>query len=530
MLATESELWSSLSTTLSGRSRSAPLAWDQTSTRNGVGMNYVQLLGWLGGVSLALATLGGCSKVSASKDDTEATVQPIRNGVPLEGDAPFFGIVAITNGALSFGTGTLLADNWVLTAGHVTDKLRGNTSQMRVRLGDKNDPGAQERGVVAVYLHPQHTPGGAQTAGDVDVALLRLSSGFTADATIRTISTSTSAALLNQKLTCYGYGLVADADTTGGLLTFANDLKVTAVNGNEITISEHIDPSLGSQLPLKGDSGGSCVNSAEEVVGVISIGDTAVPAKIASLDAAAAFRSWALGIMSSCSTLVPGSTAFCSAACPCPYGYGDCNSSSGCSTSNVCDSNVGAAFGLGPTSDVCVTSACAAKVIGSQQYCSADCPCGYGGGDCNSASGCQDGLTCDSNVGAGFKMSPTSDICVPPACALFTLGAANYCSASCPCGHGGGDCDNDAQCMRGLVCRSNIGPAFNMSATTDICVPPTCPTAQIFTQGFCTAACPCGQGGGDCNSDQDCMPGLICGEDNGAEFGHSATTDICVRP
>jgi V8-like Glu-specific endopeptidase len=491
-------------------------------------MKYIRLLSWAAGASVALATLGGCSKGDTGPEGTDAAVQPIRNGVPLGTDAPFFGVVGVTNGSLSFGTGTLVASDWVLTAGHVTDKIKGNTSQMRVRLGDKDDPAAQERSVLAVYLHPQHTPGGAQTAGDVDVALLRLSSAFTADATIRTISTATTASLLNTRVTCYGYGLTSDTATTGGLLTFAENLKVTSVNGNEFTITENIDPDLGSQIPLQGDSGGACVNSNEDILGVITTGDTVTPAKIATLDGAASFRTWALGIMSSCSALVPGSASFCNSTCPCPYGYGDCDSSSQCSTSNVCDSNVGAAFGLTPDSDVCVSSACSTGVIGSGTYCSAGCPCGYGGGDCDSASDCQNGLTCDSNVGAGFGMTPSTDVCVPPACAVLTLGSGNYCSAGCPCGHGGGDCDSNAQCMPGLVCGTDIGPAFNMTSTTDVCVPAACAAVELYSATFCSPGCPCGRGGGDCDSDQDCMPGLVCGTDNGAEFGQSATTDICV--
>jgi hypothetical protein len=52
----------------------------------------------------------------------------------------------------------------------------------------------------------------------------------------------------------------------------------------------------------------------------------------------------------------------------------------------------------------------------------------------------------------------------------------------------------------------------------------------LMSSTFCSAACPCGHGGGDCDDDGQCMPGLVCGTDNGPEFGGSATTDVCVRP
>ena len=67
----------------------------------------------------------------------------------------------------------------------------------------------------------------------------------------------------------------------------------------------------------------------------------------------------------------------------------------------------------------------------------------------------------------------------------------------------------------------DVGAAFSWS-----------PIGVLPTE-FCfgtNANCPCGNGGGDCDSDQDCMPGLVCGTDNGAEFGQAVTTDVCVAP
>ena len=111
-------------------------------------------------------------------------------------------------------------------------------------------------------------------------------------------------------------------------------------------------------------------------------------------------------------------------------------------------------------------------------------------------------------------MSSASDVCVPSNCASKSLGTSTYCSKACPCGHGGGDCDSDAQCMPGLVCDTDVGEGFAMSAATDVCVPKDCAVKEGYTAlgeaGYCSVNCPCGPWGGLCVRDNECMPGLEC--------------------
>ena len=38
----------------------------------------------------------------------------------------------------------------------------------------------------------------------------------------------------------------------------------------------------------------------------------------------------------------------------------------------------------------------------------------------------------------------------------------------------------------------------------------------------------CVSGEGDCNSNAQCVAGLICGQDNGAKFGFAAGSDVCI--
>lgn len=488
-----------------------------------------RILTLVSGPLLAGLLLVGCAS-ETDAPNMESNQQEIRNGTPSL--APQLDtIVSITNGSLGFGSGSLVAGNWVLTAGHVVDHVKTVTSNITVRWGNSADPAAQTRKAVAVYLHPSHVLGhSSQPAfpSDVDAALIRLETPFTNPIT-RTISSVSTNSLLNTSVSCLGYGKTVENDPNSiGTLTFGF-FSITGVATNHVFIPQNNDLIFGSQVPLNGDSGGPCINLAQEVVGVISATDFS-PSAFAYAAPAASFRSWAQGIMSNCNNQVPGSDSFCSAACPCTYGNADCDSDAECSTGNVCDTDVGAGFKRTPATDVCVSSACASGELGSSTYCSASCPCGHGGGDCDGSSQCQDGLTCATDIGPAFKMSPATDVCVPTACASRVLGSTTFCSAACPCGHGGGDCDGNSQCMPGLICVDNVGPGFGMGPDHDVCLPSACAAGTLGSSTYCSTTCPCGVGGGDCDSDNQCMPGLVCGTDNGPAFGFSSTTDVCVKP
>ncbi len=109
------------------------------------------------------------------------------------------------------------------------------------------------------------------------------------------------------------------------------------------------------------------------------------------------------------------------------------------------------------------------------------------------------------------------------------VGSATFRSAGCACGYGGGDCDSNTDCMPGLTCVVDVGPSYDMSTASDVCLPAACAGQVPKTASGCTAACPCGHGGGDCDSNADCMLGLTCVRNNGASFGMPADYDVCVQ-
>lgn len=135
-----------------------------------------------------------------------------------------------------------------------------------------------------------------------------------------------------------------------------------------------------------------------------------------------------------------------------------------------------------------------------------------------------------------------------------TNGDDDYCTAAVPCISGEGDCDDNSQCSgTGVICVNDIGPKFNQAVGNDVCAPSHCtngvkdvPSGETGIDcggpcGRCSSACTgaaggnsfclgcsCSSGQGDCDSDLDCAPGLVCAADFGLKFGFGAATDVCV--
>ncbi|MBN2714977.1 MAG: hypothetical protein JXX14_03925, partial [Deltaproteobacteria bacterium] len=125
------------------------------------------------------------------------------------------------------------------------------------------------------------------------------------------------------------------------------------------------------------------------------------------------------------------------------------------------------------------------------------------------------------------------------------------------CDVGEGDCDNNNHCTGALVCGRNNGLKFSMDPAVDVCVPAlctngvkdvatgeigvdcggdcgTCPgecpdVTQNGNPQYCSAACPCEVGEGDCDGDDGCVAGTHCGTDNGADFGQYYLNDVCIE-
>ncbi|MEZ4237176.1 MAG: M23 family metallopeptidase [Myxococcota bacterium] len=161
----------------------------------------------------------------------------------------------------------------------------------------------------------------------------------------------------------------------------------------------------------------------------------------------------------------PGDWAYCTPDWPCDVGEGDCDTDADCETRRVCTPDTGARYGLDPTLDTCEWP------LGHSLRCSPDTPCDTGEGDCDTDSDCLGGLSCQDTDGRYGWWYTNVQTCELP------VGHADRCTPETPCDVDEGDCDSDADCLSGLVCRHDHGAVYGFSALTDVCVPPTlrCP-------------------------------------------------------
>lgn len=108
-------------------------------------------------------------------------------------------------------------------------------------------------------------------------------------------------------------------------------------------------------------------------------------------------------------------------------------------------------------------------------------------------------------------------------------GGWHFCGERCLCGEGQGDCDSDEDCGAGLYCTRNMGAHAGWRRGVDLCLP-RCPAVGVGGWEFCSEECPCYQGEGDCDGDEQCMRGLVCARDRGRLFSWDEEMDVCLRP
>ena len=177
------------------------------------------------------------------------------------------------------------------------------------------------------------------------------------------------------------------------------------------------------------------------------------------------------------------------------------------------------------------TSLDACDAPGTWNACSATCLCGDGVGDCDDDSECVPEARCMRDVGAVYGWNPAMDVCeigCVPADPGY-LGTIDFCTSDCPCASGHGDCDSQVDCLPDLVCVTNFGPHFGFSEETDVCLSPH-DDLMNGTFDHCSVDVPCASGHGDCDSHDECLPELRCGYDLGPEFGFEEDIDVCLSP
>jgi hypothetical protein len=381
-------------------------------------------------------------------------------------------------------TGTVIDPWWVLTAVHCLGTKDPNEHTITLS--------GQVRNVTHVSLHPLWWTG-------VDVALLRLDQPFTNIAQDElSLWPLDTQFLYGQSATCYGYG----ATDVGGACDDSSDCAsgwfckwgvcMESSGGvlNRATleiIADPVDPdkwyrmdvpNSSGQMMLPGDSGGSCRVGAF-VTGVMKAGNATNYNRQTSAEA---FAPWAEK-RRDCPGFDPNAptTGFCTPACPCDAGEGDCDSNSDCMAGLACKSNSGPRFGLPASYDTCepvdlpfVCSSFSAANP-SETFCSQECRCSHSEGDCDDDFDCGGSLVCGNNNGAAVGLPPSYDVCVYPAapgCPSYddAVDDPDFCSPQCPCDIGQGDCDSNADCRGGLICEANVGAVYGKPADYDMCI------------------------------------------------------------
>ena len=195
------------------------------------------------------------------------------------------------------------------------------------------------------------------------------------------------------------------------------------------------------------------------------------------------------------------------AGCADPDGDGVCGLLDNCPDVSNPDQLDTDGDGIGDVCDFCPTGgdtdtdgdgvidSCCGRTdeLGGWHYCTEECPCIEGEGDCDNNAECEEGLTCVLNVGSDFGWDSDVDVCLAN-CHPDELGTSTYCRSYCPCEHGEGDCDSDSECLPGLECVSNVGANYGFDSSTDVCEGTADPddttiTSSSISEAACDAAC-----------------------------------------
>lgn len=178
------------------------------------------------------AGLSACAAEPELDPETDETAQQIINGTPIPAEGT--GYVFISG-----ASGTLVRNNWVLTAAHVVSWAVNNPGAISIQMGSQSTTGS------AVHLHPS-----------MDVALVQMAAPFTMNGSTtsheKQLYTYDAPRLVGKTLACDGYG--NNTYTTGtGTLRHA-DLPVNNVEGS----GYRLYPNSQGQIQWMNDSGSSC--------------------------------------------------------------------------------------------------------------------------------------------------------------------------------------------------------------------------------------------------------------------------------
>lgn len=360
---------------------------------------------------------------------------------------------------------------WFITAAHCMDSEPYDPTASVVRT-----QGGTPYGVDGIYFHPQGEwgltgfdlgNGDADGTGRVDMILVHLTSSVPIAAADTPLYFSTT----NAAITTYQESFKRDGSN--------------AYSWVQASISPHSTwPTRANNTANTepGDSGGPVWSKAS-----IDAGGRLYQGLHSSslVTDSSSFYEWAIdGIDCGVFDITNPNSAFCSTACPCGVGEGDCDSSAECKPGLSCRSNMGPTVGLGPSYDVCLEVTRSSS--STEGYCESIGGCQLYEGDCDTHAGCKDNLVCRKDVGAAVGLPSTADVCDMPRTPTWrgvnrkmsgerVSESSGWCTTASPCALGEGDCDesDDSTCRGYLRCKANVGNQFGFTNNAvDVCVHP----------------------------------------------------------
>ncbi|MCP4246169.1 MAG: hypothetical protein GY778_03890, partial [bacterium] len=108
----------------------------------------------------------------------------------------------------------------------------------------------------------------------------------------------------------------------------------------------------------------------------------------------------------------------------------------------------------------------------------------------------------------------------------WPLNHPHFCRDCGPCTAGEADCDNDAECQGALVCSHDVGTDYGLPWYYDVC---ECPWPANHAN-YCRDCGPCAAGEADCDNNAECLPGLVCSHNVGSNYGLPWYYDVCEAP